>query len=71
MTITTEEHKSDKVTITLNIQLQTVSEKPDKLPARCRIRREAGDKLTALSQEQTALLIYYLQKERVFLKMST
>jgi hypothetical protein len=31
-------------------------------------KREAHDKLTSLNQEQTALLMHYLQQERVFLK---
>ncbi len=33
-----------------------------------KLKREAQDKLTCLSQEQTVLLMYYLQQERVFLK---
>jgi hypothetical protein len=33
-----------------------------------KLKREANDKLTCLSQEQTALLIYYLQQEKVLLK---
>lgn len=33
-----------------------------------RIKREAHDKLTALSQEQTVLLMFYLQQEKVFLR---
>ena len=33
-----------------------------------KITRSALDKMTCLNQEQTALLAYYLQKERVFLK---
>jgi len=41
---------------------QTVKAKKGK------VKREAHDKLTCLSQEQTALLMYYLQQERVFLK---
>jgi hypothetical protein len=35
---------------------------------RFNVKREAQDKLTCLSQEQTVLLMYYLQQERVFLK---
>ena len=38
------------------------------IPRRSKIKREAKDKLTCLSQEQTVLLLYYLQQERVFLK---
>jgi hypothetical protein len=37
-------------------------------PQRFKVKREAQDKLTCLSQEQTVLLMYYLQQERVFLK---
>jgi hypothetical protein len=33
-----------------------------------KVKREAHDKRTSLSQEQTALLMYYLQQEKVFLK---
>jgi hypothetical protein len=33
-----------------------------------RLKREAHDKLTSLSQEQTVLLMYYLQQERVILR---
>lgn len=33
-----------------------------------KIKREANDKLTCLNQEQTVLLMYYLQQERVLLK---
>jgi len=33
-----------------------------------KIKRTANDNLTCLNQAQTALLIYYLQQERVFLK---
>lgn len=33
-----------------------------------KVKREAQDKLTCLSQEQTVLLMYYLQQERVLLK---
>ena len=33
-----------------------------------KLKREAQDKLTCLNQEQTVLLMYYLQKEKVLLK---
>jgi hypothetical protein len=33
-----------------------------------RLKRDAHDKLTSLSQEQTVLLMYYLQQERVILR---
>jgi hypothetical protein len=33
-----------------------------------RLKRDAHDKLTSLSQEQTVLLMYYLQQERVLLR---
>jgi hypothetical protein len=33
-----------------------------------KLKRDASDNLTCLNQEQTALLIYFLQKQRVFLK---
>lgn len=33
-----------------------------------KITRDAHDKLTSLNQEQTALLVHYLQQEKVFLK---
>lgn len=33
-----------------------------------KVKREAQDKLTCLNQEQTVLLMYYLQKEKVLLK---
>ena len=33
-----------------------------------KVKREAQDKLTCLNQEQTVLLMYYLQQERVLLK---
>jgi len=35
---------------------------------RSKIRREAKDKVTSLNQEQTVLLFYYLQQQKVFLK---
>ena len=35
---------------------------------KAKIKRNANDKLTSLTQEQTALLLHYLQQERVFLK---
>jgi hypothetical protein len=33
-----------------------------------KLKRDASDNLTCLNQEQTVLLIYFLQKQRVFLK---
>ncbi len=35
---------------------------------KAKIKRNANDRLTSLTQEQTALLLHYLQQERVFLK---
>jgi hypothetical protein len=40
-------------------------EKTDK---RRKITRDANDKMTCLSQEQTSLLVYFLQQEKVFLR---
>jgi hypothetical protein len=37
-------------------------------PKKGKVKREAQDKLTCLNQEQTVLLMYYLQKEKVLLK---
>ncbi|MCX6182999.1 MAG: hypothetical protein NT150_13855 [Bacteroidetes bacterium] len=48
-----------------NESLEGTPENPSK---KGRLTRQASDKLTILSQEQTVLLMFYLQQEKVFLK---
>jgi len=44
------------------------SVKTEKEINKSKIKRNANDKLTCLTQEQTALLLHYMQQERIFLK---
>jgi hypothetical protein len=44
------------------------AENQDTKNKRVKVKREAGDKRTVLNQEQTVLLMYYLQQEKIILK---
>jgi hypothetical protein len=48
-----------------SIKIETVNEEK---PKKGKIKREANDKRTILSQEQTVLLMFYLQQEKAILK---
>jgi hypothetical protein len=70
--LTEDQIKSGKISVHLDIQLPSLEEyfqlQAEKKKRTSKVLREAGDKLTSITREQTALLMYYLQKERVLLK---
>lgn len=70
--LTEDQIKNGKISIRVDIQLLSLEKhfayQPGNKKRRNNIIRESRDKLTSLSQEQTVLLMYYLQKERVLLK---
>lgn len=64
--------KNGKISVHLDIQIPSLDKyfqfQAEKKKRTSKVLREAGDKLTSLTGEQTALLMYYLQKERVLLR---
>lgn len=70
--LTEDQIKNGKITVHLDIQLPSLDKyfqlQAEKKNRTSKVPREAGDKLTSISLEQTSLLMYYLQKERVLLK---
>jgi hypothetical protein len=70
--LTEDQIKNGKISVHLDIQLPSLEQyfqlQAEKKKRTSKVLREAGDKLTSITGEQTALLMYYLQKERVLLK---